>query len=751
MRHLLRTLLPALILGLLLPLPLSADDPIIPGEPDKPAQEEPEDPPSEEPTKSDPKDDEKKTDPPDILREDPEDETEPAPPVEIQWRKRTVKELLESPDGTAAPAGMVYVPAGTAVIGTPATDLAKILRGRMDSVQRQFAFETPQHFAPMTGYFIDRYEVTNAQYQAFLMDQHHVVYRTTGALANLEEITAHVLGKQMLEVGHKKCHFPRQFYDANIEVLHKTFPDLVVTDGPNPEKSTYKKFRRAVLPRDLELEFYSLVPPKHWIGMTPPTDQMDHPVRYVSYNDAAEFAEWAGKHIPTEYEWEYAARGPKGFLWPWGDLWFADVRFANWGAKIIDSRYAATSVPVDGNPPTFAARWQDEIQPYNGMSWCGVYHLLGNVAEWTSSWFFAYPGNELDHDWLGEYVKVVRGASFEDNDEVVLRLAARNYEGVGQKRPPRPDNYFKNIGFRTAWYGNAGQDQLEPILQRAASARRVKRPMLNLTRWVGATATKFAGQRDVVRNQVFVKGKTHAVVLIPLKTFLADDDKTKIKKRKELLKKSTTVLDPYPIAVFHTDVPLANVYEWDREASRKAALKDKKKTSSKRRRTAKLKAPPTKLGTLRPDTYVLAYWHERLCFCLPSLDFVAFLSKGKTPEGQLAIKKLEKERPTVMLAADPDADVIEFAVGLPLGGAKNAPESHLIVQKVFLEVEEGLLEKAGTWSRGRYGKTAGDAKPKPAPAKPEPAKPEPEPAKPAKTPEPKKPDAEKPDEAPKKD
>jgi formylglycine-generating enzyme required for sulfatase activity len=96
---------------------------------------------------------------------------------------------------------------------------------------------------------------------------------------------------------------------------------------------------------------------------------LDRPVVMVTWHGAVAYCEWAGGRLPTEAEWEYAARGPEGNLYPWGNS-PPTCDLANYGTCI--------GVPVQvGSRPA-------------GASWCGALEMAGNVWEWVTDWFEPY-------------------------------------------------------------------------------------------------------------------------------------------------------------------------------------------------------------------------------------------------------------------------------------------------------------------------------------------------------------------------
>ncbi len=182
-------------------------------------------------------------------------------------------------------------------------------------------------------------------------------------------------------------------------------------------------------------------------------DEDDHPVVSVDYEDAVAFVEWLNSlpeerrlgrryRLPTEEEWEYAARADDDRRFPWGDQWPPPPDSGNFADEANGKHF----------------QWEHlryYRDPYLGTSPVGsffpnaffLYDMAGNVYEWTSSDYDRYPGAPLDWPYVKLH-KVVRGSSWGDELPKVLRCAFR--------LPRDPQTRWSFLGFRVA------MDDFEP-------------------------------------------------------------------------------------------------------------------------------------------------------------------------------------------------------------------------------------------------------------------------------------------------
>lgn len=137
-------------------------------------------------------------------------------------------------------------------------------------------------------------------------------------------------------------------------------------------------------------------PPSTWL---PGDEHTNKPVVGVRWEEAVAYARWAGGRLPTEAEWEWAARGPEGRRYPWGDTW--DESRANTWESSAETKGMQTDV---GKYPA-------------GASWCGACDMSGNVFEWCSSLFRPYPYDPQDgrEDPKAPGDRVLRGGSARTN------------------------------------------------------------------------------------------------------------------------------------------------------------------------------------------------------------------------------------------------------------------------------------------------------------------------------------------------
>jgi formylglycine-generating enzyme required for sulfatase activity len=179
-------------------------------------------------------------------------------------------------------------------------------------------------------------------------------------------------------------------------------------------------------------------PPNHWINGQYKNGKGNHPVSRVDWYDANDYCLWSGKHLPTEEEWEKAARGPDGQQYPWGNRFDLERAHLAPGADILINT-APAGMSKEGHSPY------------------GVADMIGNVWEWTESWYLPYQDSQYRDKDFGMKFRVVKGLSFhslghyqEGGYERVLEVTAR----ASTRSYDPPTERLEDLGFRCVKRGN---------------------------------------------------------------------------------------------------------------------------------------------------------------------------------------------------------------------------------------------------------------------------------------------------------
>jgi formylglycine-generating enzyme required for sulfatase activity len=280
---------------------------------------------------------------------------------------------------------MVLVPGGPFIMGSNLRDDS----GKQEEygmVNPLYLDEHPEHTETIDDFYIDIYEVTNAQYKLFL-----------------EKTRRNSIPFQWSQNGYN-------LVKARLEATDLETLRWIATEYFKLDMDTSAMEKKSLL--------------KAMLDNQAKRDQL--PVTNMSWYDANAYCQWRGKRLPTEQEWEKAARGPDGRVYPWGNEWVQD--YVNTGD---DTEWEEGIAPVGSYP--------------NNKSVYGVYDLAGNVWEWTASQYLPYPGTDYQHKDFGKYFRVIRGGGGGIGHyalSVFFRGAARSYAP-----PQQPNN---DVGFRCA-------------------------------------------------------------------------------------------------------------------------------------------------------------------------------------------------------------------------------------------------------------------------------------------------------------
>jgi formylglycine-generating enzyme required for sulfatase activity len=173
---------------------------------------------------------------------------------------------------------------------------------------------------------------------------------------------------------------PRYYNDARPE--HKVTLPAFYIDKTEVTNAQYKAY----------CESTNYPPPPHWKDGEYRNGEGDFPITHISWYEASAYAAWMGKRLPTEAEWEKAARGQDRRVFPWGNNWDTN--------RVIWHRNRPFKVGTKAN----------------GASPYGALDMAGNVYEWTASWYDAYPNAPHKFAEFGTQMKVIRGGGLDGGD-----------------------------------------------------------------------------------------------------------------------------------------------------------------------------------------------------------------------------------------------------------------------------------------------------------------------------------------------
>lgn len=239
-----------------------------------------------------------------------------------------------------------------------------------------------------------------------------------------EKPPAPVIPEGMVPVAAGSYTIGRDNADPLEQPKHTVDLPAFLIDRTEVTNAAYKKF----------LDATGHAPPTNWTGKDFPKDRDNSPVTGVTWQDAADYAAWAGKRLPTEAEWEAAARGADGRIYPWGNDYRSGI--ANIGSE-----------PDDITAEQYPSGIKEVGRYPLGASPAGALDMIGNAWEWAADEFALYPGGIAaipkdikDRMKPGLTYRVIRGGAYDGNKK--HDATYRGLLDAGQAYP--------KVGFRCA-------------------------------------------------------------------------------------------------------------------------------------------------------------------------------------------------------------------------------------------------------------------------------------------------------------